>query len=74
MSKYRMPDGKWTNNVVKMARAWKRIYRPIEKEFGITCRGFDPNISFADGNFTCNMSTNMAIKLRDLIKDYNDSK
>jgi hypothetical protein len=67
MHKYRMPDGKWTNDAVKMAKAWKKIYKPIENAFGITCRGFDPNISFADGNFTCNMSTNMAIKLSGIL-------
>lgn len=63
-----MPDGKYTKDAVKMSRAWKKIYRPIEKEFGLKIIGYDPGILFKDNNWSFQVSTAFAIQLCNLIK------
>lgn len=64
---YRMPDGTWSKDALKMSRAWARIYKPICKEFNVTTIGYDPGIRFSYGSSSFDLPTDVAIKVRDLI-------
>ena len=68
---YRMPDGTWTKDALKMSRAWKKIYATIEKKFALTCIGFDPGILFKrnGGGNSFDIPTDVAIRIKDLIEE-----
>lgn len=38
-----------TKDVMRYARAWKRLGRPIAKATGTELYGFDPTLSFTEG-------------------------
>ena len=67
IEEFRMPDGTWTSDAVKMGRAWKKIYKPICKELGVKVIGYDPGILFSCGNQSFNLPVSIAIKLNELI-------
>lgn len=70
--KYRMPNGEWVDNPIKMCRAWNRITEPICKELGVKVIGYDPNILFSYGKYASfNLPIDVAIKIAQLIKNKN---
>jgi hypothetical protein len=71
---FRMPDGKWTSDAKKMSRAWERIYKPICKELGMGVIGYDPGVLFKYGNCSFDIPIDLAIKIRNLIKERNGYK
>ena len=47
---WRMPDGSYTDNVVKQCRAWHKIGKLLKKEFGFTMIGFNPGFALKTRN------------------------
>ena len=68
---YRMlPDRNYTKSTKKYTEEWTKTFQLLEKEFNITCFGYDPDIAFKDSNcFTFNIPSNFAVKITKLIKE-----
>jgi hypothetical protein len=41
-----LPDGKRTRSFRKHEKAWRDIYAPVEREFHLSCNGYDPGAQF----------------------------
>jgi len=66
-SEYRLPSGECTFDTKLYGRAWKALYEPIEKEFGIYCYGFDPDLAFDDNGFALSIPVRIALRIVELI-------
>jgi hypothetical protein len=65
---YRLPDGRHTSSQKTYLSAWRKLYRPIEKEFGWECHGYNPNLYFVDKDRnTQSITVVLATKLCELI-------
>ena len=67
--KYRMPDGTYVKDAVKVSKAWHKISDPICKKFEVSVIGYDPGILFREGNSHFQVSTALATQLSQLIND-----
>lgn len=69
---YRLPDGKYTTNVKRLAREWEDIYKPICDEFELSVIGFDPSIVFKKGSASFDLPVSFCIQLKDMIEAKNE--
>lgn len=45
-----MPGGKVTTSADRYCREWRKLYKPLENEFGLTLIGCDPSFLFRKKN------------------------
>jgi hypothetical protein len=65
---YRMPNGKLARSRKIYGESWEALYKPIEKEFGAFCRGFDPDLLLVDSDgFSWSIPVRIAIHIVELI-------
>ena len=64
----RLPDGELTESTEEYLNAWQDLGRTIEKATGYTLYGFDPTMSFSDGNSHVQLPVEFVMRLSNALK------